>query len=122
MRALLTGFVTAACLLATASWASEQGFNGSWEGEGSSLNKECPDFSFTVSVNESKVHGKAHQTGTDYRINGTLTKEGLFEGVVTYLWLDIAALRGEIGDDQGRGTWVALEGPHCDGEFTVRRE
>ena len=101
--------------------ATDKSFDGRWAGEGRASSGDCPAFDFQVSVIGERVHGKAHQTGTDYRVIGELTEDGVFSGEVEYLWMTIAELKGDLQQHEGRGAWRSLEGPDCVGEFTVRK-
>lgn len=121
MKAVLAGFLTSAVLLATPSLASEQNFDGNWQGEGSSSSQECPVFDFEVTVQDDKVQGTAHQTGTEYHISGLVTDQGDFTGTVKYMWFEIAELTGDIEGEHGAGEWRALKGPDCEGEFSVKK-
>lgn len=99
--------------------ASEEVLDGDWQGEGSSTSSECPDFDFLVSVKDNRVHGKAHQTGTDYRVDGVIGADGAFTGSVTFMSFKIAELKGEIRSEKGDGEWKTLKGPDCQGDFLV---
>jgi hypothetical protein len=110
-----------ALLTASALPASETNLDGKWQGQGSSKSDECTDFDFWVSVKGNQVHGKAHQAGTDYQVQGVLSDKGQFRGTVSYLLLDIAELSGDIGTKHGTGQWKAVKGPDCEGNFIVRK-
>ena len=101
--------------------ASEPSKDGAWQGEGFSSDSECPAFDFWVSVEGERVEGNARQTGTDYKVLGKLTDDGVFTGKVTYMFFEIASLNGRVGATQGSGEWVALKGPDCEGSFAVRK-
>lgn len=119
MKSIAVGILASMVLFVGPLWASEKLHEGDWQGAGSSTSAECPDFDFWVSVKGNRVHGKAHQTGTDYRVEGMVTEKGEFTGSVTFMSFKVAELTGLIGAQEGDGEWKALKGPDCEGNFMV---
>ncbi len=119
--AWLASAVIGLIALAGSAVASSQVYDGNWLGEGLTKNGDCDPFEIRVSVNDSAVEGVAIQTGDEYRITGSVTANGRFNGEVEFLWLTIAELSGDVERDEGEGAWRTLEGPACTGTFWVRR-
>jgi hypothetical protein len=107
-------------LFAASSSAQAMDFEGQWRGQGSAVNGDCPAFDISVSVQDEKIVGIVNQGEHDYRITGSVSKEGQLRGEVSYLWVTIAELAGDLTSGRGEGTWTTFKGPSCEGKFAVQ--
>lgn len=108
-------------LLAVGSSAVALDFDGQWRGRGNAESGDCPAFIISVSVQNRTISGKIAQDERDYKVTGYITSEGQLRGEVSYLWLTVAELNGDITRGRGFGTWRTFKGPDCRGRFAVRK-
>ena len=95
--------------------------DGQWQVQGSVESGGCAAFFISVSVQNQTLVGNFIHDGTEYNITGQVSSEGRFLGRVTYLWLTIAKLTGDITSGRGTGSWRTVKGPQCQGRFEVKQ-
>jgi hypothetical protein len=117
VSAVVAGLFVAGAV--SVSWAAD--FDGRWAGSGDAAAGSCPDFRFSVQVENQKVQGAAENGTMTFDVLGALTQDGRFEGQVVYAGWKIAQLNGDVRSDGGRGTWRTVMGPDCHGTFAVNR-
>ncbi len=106
-------------ILAAVLPAQALDFDGHWRGQGSTINGDCLGFEIAVSVQDQKIVGRAFQGENDFRITGRVSSEGQLRGEVTYFWVTMAELTGDLVSGRGVGTWSTSKGPACTGKFEV---
>ena len=113
--------LAALSLFAAGSSVHASDFNGQWRGQGSAVSGDCPAFIISVSVNDQKIDGTVFQGENDYSVSGRVSAEGELRGEVSYLWVTIAELTGDLTSERGAGTWSTFKGPSCEGKFEVQQ-